>query len=122
MLVDDIYTIKDKRITPTGFDVDVSFDETNAIYKAHFPGNPITPGVCLIEVLKQLIESQYAKKLFMKTVRNVKFLQVVIPDSNKTVTYKISSKLNEDKTISATATIENSEVCFAKISTIYTIL
>jgi len=122
MLVDDIYTIKDKRITPAGFDVDVSFDETNAIYKAHFPGNPITPGVCLIEVLKQLIESQFTVKLFMKTVRNIKFLQVVIPDSNKTVTYKISSNINEDRTITATVTIENNEVCFAKISTIYTIL
>ncbi len=122
MMLDNLYMIKGKHNTATGFDVDVSFNEKHPIYNAHFPGNPITPGVCIIEILKQLLESHYDLKLFMKTMRNVKFLQVIIPDSTTIISFKITSKKNEDGTISANVIAENANTCFTKMSAIYTIL
>ncbi len=121
MLVDDLYTTRAIRITPKGFDADISFDETHEIYKAHFPENPITPGVCMLEVCKQLIEQYTACTLFMKTVKNIKFLQVIVPNREQFVTFVVHCS-QTDNEVSAQVTIQNDDVCFAKISIIYAIV
>lgn len=121
MLVDDLYVIRDIRTSPKGFDADISFDETHAIYAAHFPGNPITPGVCMLEVLKQLLEKQVAATLFMKTVKNIKFLQVIVPNREQYVSYCVQY-LQSETEVSATVSIQTEAVVFAKISVIYSIV
>lgn len=118
MFIDTLYTIKEKRETATGFDVDVSFDETHFVYKAHFPENPITPGVCLLEVAKQIIATHYNSKIELITVKNIKFLHVIVPNKNEIVSYKVATS-QEDGQIKANIVIDNAEVCFAKISVIY---
>jgi 3-hydroxyacyl-[acyl-carrier-protein] dehydratase len=82
------------------------------VYKAHFPGNPITPGVCIIQMIKELVELYLRKKLFLKRVITAKFLNILSPLENETVGFNIV--LGEEGKV--TATIENAEVIFAKIS------
>jgi 3-hydroxyacyl-[acyl-carrier-protein] dehydratase len=49
------------------------------IYQAHFPGNPITPGVCIVQIIGELAESRVGRQLSLHKVVNLKFLAPLSP-------------------------------------------
>lgn len=55
------------------------------IYAAHFPGLPVTPGVCLLLLGKELLEDTLEKPLRLSEVKNAKFLSVVSPINDKQI-------------------------------------
>jgi 3-hydroxyacyl-[acyl-carrier-protein] dehydratase len=78
-LLDDFYTIVQASGEGTDFDYVLSLNKEHFIYKAHFPDNPITPGVCIIQICKELMEQQIGQSLFLQKIHNVKFLSVIDP-------------------------------------------
>lgn len=56
------------------------------IYKAHFPGHPVTPGVCIVQMGVELIEELAGRRLRLKRVKNVKFLSPLVPAEGEKVT------------------------------------
>lgn len=46
--IDEILEVDDEHITAA-----VRFDENADFYRGHFPGNPVTPGVILVEAMAQ---------------------------------------------------------------------
>ncbi|MCC8039422.1 MAG: beta-hydroxyacyl-ACP dehydratase [Bacteroidales bacterium] len=49
------------------------------IYRAHFPYQPITPGVCIIQLIKEMAEGIKDTSLNVTAVKNAKFLQPLEP-------------------------------------------
>ena len=49
-------------------------------FQGHFPGNPILPGVCLIEAVLGVLESAYGKSLRLRKIVSAKFREPVRPD------------------------------------------
>ena len=45
MLNNTFYIIRKRTDTEGGIDYRVSLNASHVIYEAHFPGNPVTPGV-----------------------------------------------------------------------------
>ncbi|MBQ5511641.1 MAG: hydroxymyristoyl-ACP dehydratase [Prevotella sp.] len=66
-------------MSESSFSYDIHLDATHFIYQAHFPGNPITPGVCIIQIAKELMEEHFQRQLRIQKVQNVKFLNVISP-------------------------------------------
>ena len=52
--LDSLYSVTQSRKTEGGFEFDISLFPEHFIYKAHFPGEPITPGVCIIQIATEL--------------------------------------------------------------------
>ena len=75
MLIDSLFTIRSREETPAGCTYVLAPDAGHAIYGAHFPGNPVTPGVCIIQTVKELAERSIGRPLFLRTVRNVRPLR-----------------------------------------------
>ncbi len=74
----------------------IELDADNLIYQAHFPGEPITPGVCIIQIAKELLEDYTGKELAIQSLKNVKFLNVVSPLESKRITY-LFEKITTDE-------------------------
>lgn len=64
----------------------VSFNLQHQIFQVHFPGTPITPGACQVEMFRQLAESEAGVPLCLADIRNIKYLQVIDPVSIPEVT------------------------------------
>ncbi len=47
--------------------------------EGHFPGNPIVPGVVLLEYFERALETAFPE-LSIAKMTNIKFLQTVLPD------------------------------------------
>lgn len=77
---DDFYFIDAKERTDAGVRYTLRFNADHTIYKAHFPGEPITPGVCILQVGLDLLADAVDHALEVVNVKNVKFLSVLHPE------------------------------------------
>ncbi|PQA94324.1 3-hydroxyacyl-ACP dehydratase [Chryseobacterium piscicola] len=79
-MLTDFYTLKSSEKTENGsFIANISLNKDHEIFKGHFPGNPVTPGVCMMQIVKELTEEFTGKKLFLKSASNVKFMAIINP-------------------------------------------
>ena len=54
-LIDSLYKVISDTRSETGHVFSIELDPEHFIYKAHFPGEPITPGVCIMQIAKELL-------------------------------------------------------------------
>lgn len=119
-MIDGFYTIEGQTLTEKGFQAAVNLNAEHIIFKAHFPNNPITPGVCLLQIAKELLEQQLHQKLFAKSIKNLKFLQPVSPQTGVLVFFNIDYTYDSEQQISTTISIVKNATLVAKISALYT--
>lgn len=81
-LLDSFYHIVSSGSSTDGYSYTIGMDAGHPIYKAHFPQRPITPGVCILQIGRELLSQALGKKLELVSARNVKFLSVLSPDGN----------------------------------------
>lgn len=65
------------------------------VYKGHFPGYPITPGVCLVEMALEAIEqmaNQVGHDVKLVAAKNIKFTSPVFPDAGTELRFNISGE------------------------------
>ena len=117
MLIDSLFTIRSREETPAGCTYVLAPDAGHAIYDAHFPGSPVTPGVCIIQTLKELAERSIGRPLFLRTVRNAKFLHVINPRQATEVTFPLAISRPDEGGVAASCVVTDAVgTLFAKIS------
>ncbi len=81
MLLEDFYKIVSlDQKDHNKYEAVLLINEKHAVFKGHFPGNPIMPGVCMMQIIKELTEQITQQTLMMQTVTNVKFMALINPD------------------------------------------
>ncbi len=56
----------------------------------HFPGQPIVPGVVLLDLVLDAIQAQWAGPLMLTAIVSTKFLQAVAPDTQLEMRIKLT--------------------------------
>jgi 3-hydroxyacyl-[acyl-carrier-protein] dehydratase len=79
-IFNNFYTIQNQEGENGNFKVNISLDPLHGIFKGHFPGNPVTPGVCMMQIVKEITENITQKKLFLKSASNIKFMAIINPN------------------------------------------
>jgi len=115
-LKDNFFKIKNFIKTEAGFDFMIELNPEHFIYQAHFPENPITPGVCMIQIIKELLIEISHCNLFLKKIYNVKFLNIINPLRNKEVIFSISFLMKEKDTYKVNVIVYQNDTRFAKLS------
>jgi 3-hydroxyacyl-[acyl-carrier-protein] dehydratase len=89
----------------------LSTNVESEIFKGHFPGQPVVPGACILQTLKEVLELALNKTLQLKRAGQLKFISMIMPDNEK-FTLTLSYKFIENE-ISVTAKLTHAEiVCF----------
>ena len=78
-LRNDLYTVVDSHTEADTARYTIALNAGHYIYQAHFPGLPITPGVCLLQITKELLEDYCGLTINIAHIKNVKFLAPVSP-------------------------------------------
>ena len=87
---DSLYSVTQSRKTEGGFEFDISLFPEHFIYKAHFPGEPITPGVCIIQIATELFSLAMDAPMSLYSAKNVKFLKIVSPSDRTDFSFTFS--------------------------------
>lgn len=90
MLIPGLYTIENLKSTEKEIQAKVTLNPLHEIFKGHFPGNPIMPGVCMMQIIKELIEKELSIDLVFKNSSNVKFMAKINPETNPHLQINIS--------------------------------
>ena len=56
VLRDQLYSVYNKKKEGDSFIYTIELNPQHFIYKAHFPTEPITPGVCIVQIAKELLD------------------------------------------------------------------
>ena len=72
----------------------VRFDASHPIFAGHFPGHPVVPGACLVQIAEELLVTHLGQTVRFTSVRNLKFRQPVLPDQKVTITILLAKEQN----------------------------
>jgi 3-hydroxyacyl-[acyl-carrier-protein] dehydratase len=115
-LIDDFYRVEQAGGNDAEFEYLISLNKEHFIYRAHFPGNPITPGVCIIQLCKELMELRMKKTLLLKKIVNVKFLSVVNPTVFGTIQVAFSKVTPSESGYNFSVVVHSGATQLAKLS------
>lgn len=77
--LDGFYEVNNLVVVDNRATANITINKDHIIFKGHFPNNPITPGVCMMQIIKEIAEKIVNKKLFMQSAVNVKFMAIINP-------------------------------------------
>ena len=92
----------------------VKLNAAHDIYSVHFPGNPVTPGVCLVQMATEILEQKFDKKFVLSTAVNIKFKRLVAPTDEPSFVF--SKMVTEDDLLKTFISIEDEQGQFVKMS------
>lgn len=119
MLAGNFYTIQECFRDDNTLSFLIELNGEHPIYKGHFPGNPVTPGVVQMEIVKELLSQQMNKDMKLRAMTNCKFLAVLNPESNPKVEVKMSLTDLEDGGFRVSVQFVSAEVVFTKIQSVF---
>ena len=60
------------------------------IFAAHFPGQPVVPGACIVATVGELVCRVLQSQWYVSTLKNVKFISLIEPKENEPVTFDMN--------------------------------
>ena len=90
MLLDDFYKVETlKVLDENSIELTIQLNKDHEIFKGHFPNYPVTPGVAMLQIIKNGLENFLSQQLQLQSSSNIKFLNLVNPNEEKTLLFKI---------------------------------
>lgn len=97
----------------------IKLNPDHPVYKGHFPGNPVTPGVCQIAIIQELVAVIVDSPLRLISADNIKYPALMVP-SSAGIECDIMIKQTDDHKLSVTSSFASGETIFVKFKGIFT--
>jgi 3-hydroxyacyl-[acyl-carrier-protein] dehydratase len=118
MFENDLYTIlhTDLAEGKSAFTAVIHLNEEHPLFRGHFPGNPILPGVCTLQIIRELLEKAEQKPLRMERSATIKYLGFIVPSVMPEVVFNLQRAVWENGSLSCSAvvTAHEASVCSFK--------
>lgn len=103
------------------FYCEIVLNPEHPVYKGHFEQVPIAPGVCLTQVIKELVAAKYKLNLRMSQADNIKFLSMINPRENPNMRISFTVK-HVDTMLEVSATYTHAGTSFVKFKGKFTVI
>jgi len=103
------------------FKCHVRLNAEHPVYRGHFPQIPVAPGVCLTQMLKEILMEKFQKELIMTSGDNIKFLAMINPKETPELEITFSVKKTETS-LDVTASYTSKDRTYTKFKGKFTIL
>jgi 3-hydroxyacyl-[acyl-carrier-protein] dehydratase len=97
----------------------LNINQSSSIFQGHFPGQPVVPGACMVQLVKDVLEEVLHMPILLKKAGNIKFINMITPANNPTAKLAISYKLADDGNINVNANLFSGEVTCFKLQAVY---
>lgn len=109
----DIFGITGIEQTDNRITINVDINQHSEIFKGHFPGQPVVPGACMLQLVKDGLETALEKSVMLKKADQVKFISMLTPGDEQEISLTIDHKPIDENTIMVTAGLtSNGATCF----------
>lgn len=114
---DDLFSIDKLEHIGNLIKAELSINSASSIFKGHFPGQPVVPGACMLQTVKEVLENTFKQPLQLQKANNLKFINMIDPLRFSSVQLEITYRIENDLNI--TAKLITSEIVFFKFQGIF---
>lgn len=79
--MEDFYQVTEVVILEDEWKGCITINSTHGIFKAHFPGQPVVPGACLIDLVNDIFAQHIRLPVQLINAPVIKFIQPVRPET-----------------------------------------
>lgn len=97
MLLNDLYTINRFSSEAGMIEATLEINAGHRIFEGHFPGQPVTPGVCMMQMVQEIAEKAEGCRLQLLKADDMKFLAIIDPVRNNTVEARLKITAVDDQ-------------------------
>ncbi len=98
MLQDKFFTFTDIVIEEGTLKTNIELNPAHPIFAGHFPDQPILPGVCMMQIVKEVLENYIQKPTRLVKGIDLKFLAMIIPGQGKLIRLELKIEPTEQQT------------------------
>lgn len=104
MLTTDLYSFEiTGQIIGHEISASISINEDSSLYAGHFPGFPVTPGVCQVLMIKEILVEVLDIPLQLSKARHIKFNNLHEPGKVNTMQSRIRYEIDDNRIIHVNA-------------------
>lgn len=118
MLTHPIFKILSVNSTEGLISAALEIDVDHEIFKGHFPEQPVVPGACMVQLVKDVLEKRLAKTLQLKIANNLKFLELINPQVITNLYLQLAYTIEEDQ-VKVNGELVAEDVVYFKFQGIY---
>ena len=119
MLSGNFFYIKTLVQTADKIEALIEMNATHEIFNGHFPDQPVVPGVCMMQMIKEIFESAVAKKTSLMNADQLKFLAVLDPTKKFIVHAQIKYSMENNHQIKVAASLFNESIIYFKMNAVF---
>lgn len=116
MLLNNFFTIQSLDVDASSLKAEIEINPAHPILEAHFPGQPVVPGVCMVDMLKEVAQVALGKKLQLQSAPAIKFLTMFSPLKGCRAEFSSGYHATEDQKINLSATLSAADMVFFKFN------
>jgi 3-hydroxyacyl-[acyl-carrier-protein] dehydratase len=96
LLLNSLYTIISITGGEKGMSASILLHPDHIIFSGHFPGHPVMPGVVQLQIVHELLEYYFERKMKLQELIECKFLKILDPSEHSTVEIEIECSVQEN--------------------------
>ncbi len=113
MLKDTLFKITSSEHRENVIHVNLEVNKDSEIFEGHFPGHPVLPGACMLQILKEVLEGELNIRFRLKRADHIKFLSLIVPENNSIIQLNLSYSSEDNKDVYVTASLTaQKQICF----------
>lgn len=117
MLKDNFFRLLEPVTDTQGtYSTSIRLKPDHPIFAGHFPGLPVVPGVCMMAIMKEILQEIVHRPLRLEQAGNLKFLSLINPLENETVNVELKFSEGNDETLMLDGSIFTNNLVFFKIN------
>jgi 3-hydroxyacyl-[acyl-carrier-protein] dehydratase len=97
MLTDPIFKILSINSTEGLISAALETDVNHPIFKGHFPDQPVVPGACMVQLVKEVLEKKLDASLQLKIANNLKFLSLIDPQITTSLQLQLTYSIDDEQ-------------------------
>jgi 3-hydroxyacyl-[acyl-carrier-protein] dehydratase len=119
ILLNDFFTIRDTESSATEIWAELLINASHKIFEGHFPNQPVVPGVCMMQMIKEILEMVIGKETNLVQAADMKFLAVINPIENNLIHASIKITTGENGAINIVASLFKDELVHFKFKGLF---
>ncbi|MDR1454391.1 MAG: beta-hydroxyacyl-ACP dehydratase [Tannerella sp.] len=111
-MLSDYYTVNSRRTEDDTAVFEVSLNPASVVYRGHFPGMPVAPGVCNIQMVKECAEQLTGRRLRMSCLTRCRLTTLLTPQQHPDLQVRIRLLENSDERVRAQAVVGQDDAAY----------
>jgi 3-hydroxyacyl-[acyl-carrier-protein] dehydratase len=100
----------------------IQINPSHEIFVGHFPGTPVVPGVCMMQMVKEILEDVLGKDIQLIKADHIKFLTVINPLQTSTVQLDLKYTITDAGDAITVASLLDDKVVYFKFKGLFRVV